>query len=174
MKINKSKGNKELKTQIEKITELHNRIKENKFRMSPIINLRYAKSYFDDWLELSDLTKEHLKSNASQSLQPYLSDIFHTINHYIFIGQISSKLLYNVSQTNFNSSVLNEAQEIKITEVVEQLEFVLINIHLLIDVGFLNSFRILKEGKVLQYVYNPETDEYELVPNKTTENKVSF
>lgn len=142
----------------EKMLEIHDKIKENPFRVDFEINLRYYKGYFNLLYELEDMLylahKEAKKNNANPQLAGIPLDFFHDFRYMMISSKTSA---YHLDKDDYeryfklNINKNKQSDRENIIELSRLIELNLTAIHSFIETGEFNSCYLYTRSYKLEW-----------------------
>lgn len=151
----------------EKMQEIHNKIKENPFRLDFEINLRYYRGYFDLLFELEDMFyeihKEAKKNNTNIQLASIPMDFFHDFRYAIISSEASA---YHLDKDDYeryfklNINKNKQSDKENIIELSRMIELNLSAIHSFIETGEFNFFYAFGDEGYNRFKWNNELQKW--------------
>ena len=147
----------------EKMLEIHDKIKENPFRLNFEINLRYYKGYFDLLFELEDMFYQvYTEANKNYS-NPQIADIpitfFHDFRSAIISSKMSARNLYNDDYERFKTMGINKSKESDRERLIDRFRIIELNlsaIHSFIETGEFDFFYVYGEDGFIKFEWDYE------------------
>lgn len=133
----------------EKMLEIHNKIKENPFRLDFETNIRYYKGYFDLLFELEDMFYQIHTEAKKNYTTPQLADIpvvfFHDFRSAIISSKISARNLDADDYERFSKMGINKSKQSDRERLIERSRMIELNlsaIHSFIETGEFSLFYV--------------------------------
>lgn len=148
--------------------ELHDKIKENKFRENPVLNTRYAKGYYEQMEQLAKAFWEQVKDAKADPNNPlgkiswnFIHD-FYTANLRVrnFADSIEEDDYAFYQQYDFLKHVTKEYEQSKLLETFYELDIYLMEIHYYLEIGFMQKYAYWHRKAFVEFSYDVKTKEY--------------
>jgi len=141
-----------------KMLEIHDRIKENPFRLDFETNLRYYKGYFDLLYELEDMfykiCKEAKKNNTNSQLAGIPLDFFHDFRYIMISSRTSAYHLDEDDYERYLAMGINKEKQSDRENIIELSRLIELNltaIHSFIETGEFNSCYLYTRSYKLEW-----------------------
>lgn len=148
--------------------ELHDKIKENKFRENPVLNTRYANGYYEQMKQLAKAFWEQVKDTQSDSNNP-LGKISWNFFHDLYAANLHVKNFADnieaddyafYQQYDFLKHVTKEYDQSKLLETFYELDIYLMEIHHYLETGFMQKYAYWYRKAFVEFSYDVKTKEY--------------
>lgn len=148
--------------------ELHDKIKENKFRENPVLNTRYAKGYYEQMEQLAKAFWEQVKDAQTDPNNP-LGKISWNFIHDLYAANLKVKNFANsieeddyafYQQYDALKHVTKEYEQSKLLETFYELDIYLMEIHYYLEIGFMQKYAYWHRKAFVEFSYNVKTKEY--------------
>ena len=150
---------------IERISALHQKIKENKFRENNFVNIKYASGYFDLLSELLDTFWTLKKNTDNRFLKKLKAELFY--HDFASPISISRNAAYFLARDDYDDAISKiKDKETDISIINEKREYIERNlgcIHEFIDTGMITRFYAWDRGVYLEYRWNEDVEDFEPV-----------
>lgn len=150
------------------ILELHDKIKENKFRENPVLNTRYAKGYYEQMEQLAKAFWEQVKDAQTDPNNP-LGKISWNFIHDLYAANLKVKNFANsieeddyafYQQYDALKHVTKEYEQSKLLETFYELDIYLMEIHYYLEIGFMQKYAYWHRKAFVEFSYDVKTKEY--------------
>lgn len=148
--------------------ELHDKIKENKFRENPVLNTRYAKGYYEQMEQLAKAFWEQVKDAQTDPNNP-LGKISWNFIHDLYAANLKVKNFANsieeddyafYQQYDALKYVTKEYEQSKLLETFYELDIYLMEIHYYLEIGFMQKYAYWHRKAFVEFSYDVKTKEY--------------
>lgn len=148
--------------------ELHDKIKENKFRENPVLNTRYAKGYYEQMEQLAKAFWEQVKDAQTNPNNP-LGKISWNFIHDLYAANLKVKNFANsieeddyafYQQYDALKHVTKEYEQSKLLETFYELDIYLMEIHYYLEIGFMQKYAYWHRKAFVEFSYDVKTKEY--------------
>lgn len=148
--------------------ELHDKIKENKFRENPVLNTRYAKGYYEQMEQLAKAFWEQVKDAQTDPNNP-LGKISWNFIHDLYAANLKVKNFANsieeddyafYQQYDALKHVTKEYEQSKLLETFYELDIYLMEIHYYLEIGFMQKYAYWHRKAFVEFSYDVKTKEY--------------
>lgn len=150
------------------ILELHDKIKENKFRENPVLNTRYAKGYYEQMEQLAKAFWEQVKDAQTDPNNP-LGKISWNFIHDLYAANLKVRNFANsieeddyafYQQYDALKHVTKEYEQSKLLETFYELDIYLMEIHYYLEIGFMQKYAYWHRKAFVEFSYDVKTKEY--------------
>lgn len=148
--------------------ELHDKIKENKFRENPVLNTRYAKGYYEQMEQLAKAFWEYVKDAKADPNNP-LGKISWNFIHDLYAANLKVRNFANsieeddyafYQQYDALKHVTKEYEQSKLLETFYELDIYLMEIHYYLEIGFMQKYAYWHRKAFVEFSYDVKTKEY--------------
>lgn len=148
--------------------ELHDKIKENKFRENPVLNTRYAKGYYEQMEQLAKAFWEQVKNAKTDPNNP-LGKISWNFIHDFYAANLKVRNFANsieeddyafYQQYDALKHVTKEYEQSKLLETFYELDIYLMEIHYYLEIGFMQKYAYWHHKAFVEFSYDVKTKEY--------------
>lgn len=148
--------------------ELHDKIKENKFRENPVLNTRYAKGYYKQMEQLAKAFWEQVKDAQTDPNNP-LGKISWNFIHDLYAANLKVRNFANsieeddyafYQQYDALKHVTKEYEQSKLLETFYELDIYLMEIHYYLETGFMQKCSYWYRKAFVEFSYDVKTKEY--------------
>lgn len=148
--------------------ELHDKIKENKFRENPVLNTRYAKGYYEQMEQLAKAFWEQVKDAQTDPNNP-LGKISWNFIHDLYAANLKVRNFANsieeddyafYQQYDALKHVTKEYEQSKLLETFYELDIYLMEIHYYLEIGFMQKYAYWHRKAFVEFSYDIKTKEY--------------
>lgn len=148
--------------------ELHDKIKENKFRENPVLNTKYVKGYYDQIQQLARAFWKQVKDAQTDQNNPlgkiswnFIHD-FYAANLQVrnFADSIEEDDYAFYQQYDFLKHVTKEYDQSKLLETFSELDIYLMEIHYYLEIGFMQKYAYWHRKAFVEFSYDVKTKEY--------------
>ena len=148
--------------------ELHDKIKENKFRENPVLNTKYAKGYYEQMEQLAKAFWEQVKDAQADPNNP-LGKISWNFIHDLYAANLKVKNIANnieeddyafYQQYDALKHVTKEYEQSKLLETFYELNIYLMEIHYYLEIGFMQKYAYWHRKAFVEFSYDVKTKEY--------------
>lgn len=148
--------------------ELHDKIKENKFRENPVLNTKYAKGYYEQMEQLAKAFWEQVKDAQADPNNP-LGKISWNFIHDLYAANLKVKNIANniekddyafYQQYDALKHVTKEYEQSKLLETFYELDIYLMEIHYYLEIGFMQKYAYWHRKAFVEFSYDVKTKEY--------------
>lgn len=148
--------------------ELHDKIKENKFRENPVLNTRYAKGYYEQMEQLAKAFWEQVKDAQADPNNP-LGKISWNFIHDLYAANLKVRNFANsieeddyafYQQYDALKHVTKEYEQSKLLETFYELDIYLMEIHYYLEIGFMQKYAYWHRKAFVEFSYDVKTKEY--------------
>lgn len=148
--------------------ELHDKIKENKFRENPVLNTRYAKGYYEQMEQLAKAFWEQVKDAQTDPNNP-LGKISWNFIHDLYAANLKVRNFANsieeddyafYQQYDALKYVTKEYEQSKLLETFYELDIYLMEIHYYLEIGFMQKYAYWHRKAFVEFSYDVKTKEY--------------
>lgn len=148
--------------------ELHDKIKENKFRENPVLNTRYAQGYYEQMEQLAKAFWEQVKDAQTDPNNP-LGKISWNFIHDLYAANLKVKNFANsieeddyafYQQYDALKHVTKEYEQSKLLETFYELDIYLMEIHYYLEIGFMQKYAYWHRKAFVEFSYDVKTKEY--------------
>lgn len=148
--------------------ELHDKIKENKFRENPVLNTRYAKGYYEQMEQLAKAFWEQVKDAQTDPNNP-LGKISWNFIHDLYAANLKVKNFANsIEEDDYAfyqeydalKHVTKEYEQSKLLETFYELDIYLMEIHYYLEIGFMQKYAYWHRKAFVEFSYDVKTKEY--------------
>lgn len=148
--------------------ELHDKIKENKFRENPVLNTRYAKGYYEQMEQLAKAFWEQVKDAQTDPNNP-LGKISWNFIHDLYAANLKVRNFANsieeddyafYQQYDALKYVTKEYEQSKLLETFYELDIYLMEIHYYLEIGFMQKYAYWYRKAFVEFSYDVKTKEY--------------
>lgn len=148
--------------------ELHDKIKENKFRENPVLNTRYAKGYYGQMEQLAKAFWEQVKDAQTDPNNP-LGKISWNFIHDLYAANLKVRNFANsieeddyafYQQYDALKHVTKEYEQSKLLETFYELDIYLMEIHYYLEIGFMQKYAYWHRKAFVEFSYDVKTKEY--------------
>lgn len=148
--------------------ELHDKIKENKFRENPVLNTRYAKGYYEQMEQLAKAFWEQVKDAQTDPNNP-LGKISWNFIHDLYAANLKVRNFANsieeddyafYQQYDALKHVTKEYEQSKLLETFYELDIYLMEIHYYLEIGFMQKYANWHRKAFVEFSYDVKTKEY--------------
>lgn len=148
--------------------ELHDKIKENKFRENPVLNTRYANGYYEQMEQLAKAFWEQVKDAQTDPNNP-LGKISWNFIHDLYAANLKVKNFANsieeddyafYQQYDTLKHVTKEYEQSKMLETFYELDIYLMEIHYYLEIGFMQKYAYWHRKAFVEFSYDVKTKEY--------------
>lgn len=148
--------------------ELHDKIKENKFRENPVLNTRYAKGYYEQMEQLAKAFWEQVKDAQVDPNNP-LGKISWNFIHDLYAANLKVRNFANsieeddyafYQQYDALKHVTKEYEQSKLLETFYELDIYLMEIHYYLEIGFMQKYAYWHRKAFVEFSYDVKTKEY--------------
>lgn len=148
--------------------ELHDKIKENKFRENPVLNTRYAKGYYEQMEQLAKAFWEQVKDAQTDPNNP-LGKISWNFIHDFYAANLKVRNFANsieeddyafYQQYDALKHVTKEYEQSKLLETFYELDIYLMEIHYYLEIGFMQKYAYWHRKAFVEFSYDVKTKEY--------------
>lgn len=148
--------------------ELHDKIKENKFRENPVLNTKYAKGYYEQMEQLAKAFWEQVKDAQTDPNNP-LGKISWNFIHDLYAANLKVRNFANsieeddyafYQQYDALKYVTKEYEQSKLLETFYELDIYLMEIHYYLEIGFMQKYAYWHRKAFVEFSYDVKTKEY--------------
>ena len=148
--------------------ELHDKIKENKFRENPVLNTKYVKGYYNQMQQLARAFWKQVKDAQTDQNNPlgkiswnFIHD-FYAANLQVrnFADSIEEDDYAFYQQYDFLKHVTKEYDQSKLLETFSELDIYLMEIHYYLETGFMQKYAYWYRKAFVEFSYDVKTKEY--------------
>lgn len=148
--------------------ELHDKIKENKFRENPVLNTKYAKDYYEQMEQLAKAFWEQVKDAQADPNNP-LGKISWNFIHDLYAANLKVRNFANsieeddyafYQQYDALKHVTKEYEQSKLLETFYELDIYLMEIHYYLEIGFMQKYAYWHRKAFVEFSYDVKTKEY--------------
>ena len=148
--------------------ELHDKIKENKFRENPVLNTKYAKGYYEQMQQLAKAFWEQVKNAQTDQNNP-LGKISWNFIHDLYAANLKVRNFANsieeddyafYQQYDALKHVTKEYEQSKLLETFYELDIYLMEIHYYLEIGFMQKYAYWHRKAFVEFSYDVKTKEY--------------
>ena len=148
--------------------ELHDKIKENKFRENPVLNTKYAKGYYEQMEQVAKAFWEQVKDAQADPNNP-LGKISWNFIHDLYAANLKVKNIANnieeddyafYQQYDALKHVTKEYEQSKLLETFYELDIYLMEIHYYLEIGFMQKYAYWHRKAFVEFSYDVKTKEY--------------
>lgn len=148
--------------------ELHDKIKENKFRENPVLNTKYAKGYYEQMDQLAKAFWEQVKDAQTDPNNP-LGKISWNFIHDFYAANLKVRNFANsieeddyafYQQYDALKHVTKEYEQSKLLETFYELDIYLMEIHYYLEIGFMQKYAYWHRKAFVEFSYDVKTKEY--------------
>lgn len=148
--------------------ELHDKIKENKFRENPVLNTKYAKGYYEQMQQLAKAFWEQVKNAQTDPNNP-LGKISWNFIHDLYAANLKVRNFANsieeddyafYQQYDALKHVTKEYEQSKLLETFYELDIYLMEIHYYLEIGFMQKYAYWHRKAFVEFSYDVKTKEY--------------
>lgn len=148
--------------------ELHDKIKENKFRENPVLNTKYAKGYYEQMEQLAKAFWEQVKDAQADPNNP-LGKISWNFIHDLYAANLKVKNIANnieeddyafYQQYDALKHVTKEYEQSKLLETFYELDIYLMEIYYYLEIGFMQKYAYWHRKAFVEFSYDVKTKEY--------------
>ena len=148
--------------------ELHDKIKENKFRENPVLNTRYAKGYYEQMDQLAKAFWEQVKDAQTDPNNP-LGKISWNFIHDFYAANLKVRNFANsieeddyafYQQYDALKHVTKEYEQSKLLETFYELDIYLMEIHYYLEIGFMQKYAYWHRKAFVEFSYDVKTKDY--------------
>lgn len=148
--------------------ELHDKIKENKFRENPVLNTKYAKGYYEQMEQLAKAFWEQVKDAQTDPNNP-LGKISWNFIHDLYAANLKVRNFANsieeddyafYQQYDALKHVTKEYDQSKLLETFSELDIYLMEIHYYLEIGFMQKYAYWHRKAFVEFSYDVKTKEY--------------
>lgn len=148
--------------------ELHDKIKENKFRENPVLNTKYAKGYYEQMEQLAKAFWEQIKDAQTDPNNP-LGKISWNFIHDLYAANLKVRNFANsieeddyafYQQYDALKHVTKEYEQSKLLETFYELDIYLMEIHYYLEIGFMQKYAYWHRKAFVEFSYDVKTKEY--------------
>lgn len=148
--------------------ELHDKIKENKFRENPVLNTKYAKGYYEQMEQLAKAFWEQVKDAQTDPNNP-LGKISWNFIHDLYAANLKVRNFANsieeddyafYQQYDALKHVTKEYEQSKLLETFYELNIYLMEIHYYLEIGFMQKYAYWHRKAFVEFSYDVKTKEY--------------
>lgn len=148
--------------------ELHDKIKENKFRENPVLNTKYAKGYYEQMEQLAKAFWEQVKDAQTDPNNP-LGKISWNFIHDLYAANLKVRNFANsieeddyafYQQYDALKHVTKEYEQSKLLETFYELDIYLKEIHYYLEIGFMQKYAYWHRKAFVEFSYDVKTKEY--------------
>ena len=148
--------------------ELHDKIKENKFRENPVLNTKYAKGYYEQMDQLAKAFWEQVKDAQTDHNNP-LGKISWNFIHDFYAANLKVRNFANsieeddyafYQQYDALKHVTKEYEQSKLLETFYELDIYLMEIHYYLEIGFMQKYAYWHRKAFVEFSYDVKTKEY--------------
>lgn len=148
--------------------ELHDKIKENKFRENPVLNTKYAKGYYEQMEQLAKAFWEQVKDAQTDPNNP-LGKISWNFIHDLYAANLKVRNFANsieeddyafYQQYDALKHVIKEYEQSKLLETFYELDIYLMEIHYYLEIGFMQKYAYWHRKAFVEFSYDVKTKEY--------------
>lgn len=148
--------------------ELHDKIKENKFRENPVLNTKYAKGYYEQMEQLAKAFWEQVKDAQTDPNNP-LGKISWNFIHDLYAANLKVRNFANsieeddyafYQQYDALKHVTKEYEQSKLLETFYELDIYLMEIHYYLEIGFMQKYAYWHRKAFVVFSYDVKTKEY--------------
>lgn len=148
--------------------ELHDKIKENKFRENPVLNTKYAKGYYEQKEQLAKAFWEQVKDAQTDPNNP-LGKISWNFIHDLYAANLKVRNFANsieeddyafYQQYDALKHVTKEYEQSKLLETFYELDIYLMEIHYYLEIGFMQKYAYWHRKAFVEFSYDVKTKEY--------------
>lgn len=148
--------------------ELHDKIKENKFRENPVLNTKYAKGYYEQMEQLAKAFWEQVKDAQTDPNNP-LGKISWNFIHDLYAANLKVRNFANsieeddyafYQQYDALKHVTKEYEQSKLLETFYELDIYLMEIHYYLEIGFMQKYAYWHRKAFVEFSYDVKTKEY--------------
>lgn len=148
--------------------ELHDKIKENKFRENPVLNTKYAKGYYEQMEQLAKAFWEQVKDAQTDPNNP-LGKISWNFIHDLYAANLKVRNFANsieeddyafCQQYDALKHVTKEYEQSKLLETFYELDIYLMEIHYYLEIGFMQKYAYWHRKAFVEFSYDVKTKEY--------------
>lgn len=154
----------------ENMLEIHDKIKENPFRIDFETNIRYYKGYFDLLYKLEEmfyeLCKEAKKNNTNIQLASVPMDFFHDFRAAITSSKISAYWIDRDDYESIQEMGIDKEKQIDreiIIERAREIEFGLSAIHFFIETGRFDFFYAWERKEYHRFEWDEDLQKYKML-----------
>lgn len=149
--------------------ELHDKIKENKFRENPILNTKYAKGYYEQMRQLAEAFWDHVKEAQKSDPENPLGKISWNFYHDLLAVNLHVKNFANnieeddyefYQQYDFLKHVTKDYDKKRLLEDFYELDIYLMEIHHYLETGFIQRYAYWHRRALVEFSYDVKTNEY--------------
>ncbi len=148
--------------------ELHDKIKENKFRENPVLNTKYAKGYYEQMEQLAKAFWEQVKDAQTDPNNPlgkiswnFIHDLYATnLKVRNFANSIEEDDYAFYQQYDALKHVTKEYEQSKLLETFYELDIYLMEIHYYLEIGFMQKYAYWHRKAFVEFSYDVKTKEY--------------
>lgn len=158
--------------------EIHDRLKENKFRENLELNIKYANGYCTQMKKLLQSFWEVVKQTQKEDSENPLAKISWNFYHDYMATIVTISNYSNcITDDNFYERIKkytnisrSKKEDIEIiTEEFEEMEIYFQYLHRYLETGFMDHLAYWYRGVLVEYAYDFETNEY--IPNEVLKYK---
>ena len=148
--------------------ELHDKIKENKFRENPVLNTKYAQGYYEQMEQLAKAFWEQVKDAQTDPNNP-LGKISWNFIHDLYAANLKVRNFANsieeddyafYQQYDALKHVTKEYEQSKLLETFYELDIYLMEIHYYLEIGFMQKYAYWHRKAFVEFSYDVKTKEY--------------
>lgn len=148
--------------------ELHDKIKENKFRENPVLNTKYAKGYYEQMEQLAKAFWEQVNDAQTDPNNP-LGKISWNFIHDLYAANLKVRNFANsieeddyafYQQYDALKHVTKEYEQSKLLETFYELDIYLMEIHYYLEIGFMQKYAYWHRKAFVEFSYDVKTKEY--------------
>lgn len=148
--------------------ELHDKIKENKFRENPVLNTKYAKGYYEQMEQLAKAFWEQVKDAQADPNNP-LGKISWNFIHDLYAANLKVRNFANsieeddyafYQQYDALKHVTKEYEQSKLLETFYELDIYLMEIHYYLEIGFMQKYAYWHRKAFVEFSCDVKTKEY--------------
>ena len=148
--------------------ELHDKIKENKFRENPVLNTKYAKGYYEQMEQLAKAFWEQVKDAQTDPNNPQ-GKISWNFIHDLYAANLKVRNFANsieeddyafYQQYDALKHVTKEYEQSKLLETFYELDIYLMEIHYYLEIGFMQKYAYWHRKAFVEFSYDVKTKEY--------------
>lgn len=148
--------------------ELHDKIKENKFRENPVLNTKYAKGYYEQMEQPAKAFWEQVK-DAQTDPNNSLGKISWNFIHDLYAANLKVRNFANsieeddyafYQQYDALKHVTKEYEQSKLLETFYELDIYLMEIHYYLEIGFMQKYAYWHRKAFVEFSYDVKTKEY--------------
>lgn len=148
--------------------ELHDKIKENKFRENPVLNTKYVKGYYDQMQQLARAFWKQVKDAQTDPNNPFGKISWNFIHDFYvanlkvrnFADSIEEDDYEFYQQHDFLKHITKEYEQSELLETFSELDIYLMEIHYYLETGFMQKYAYWYRKVFVEFSYDVKTKEY--------------